>query len=117
MKACPNVYADMSAHDDAFKRISRRAYHEVLKEVMDDDSLKNRVMFGTDWPMLRHNWTMAKYTRKYLKGLDEGIVRAITFDNPLKFLFVGKLPQRLRDFYGDRLDVMPHWLREVLGEA
>ncbi len=49
--------------------------------------------------------------------MDEGIVRTIAFDNPLQFLFVGKLPQRLRAFYGDRLDAMPHWLREVLGEA
>ena len=67
--------------------------------------------------MIRHNRTMAKDTRKYLKGLDEGIVRTITFYNPLQFLFAGKLPQRLRAFYGDRLNAMPHWLREVLGEA
>lgn len=114
-----NVFADLSYHHEGLEKHTRRAYVTILKdEVLANKKIRDRVMFGTDWPMGRHTWTMKEYTDLCLhayRDLEEPDIQALVHDNPMRFLFAGKLPQRLRDFYGERLDAMPHWLREALG--
>ena len=126
MEDHPNVFADLSYHHEGLEKHTRRAYVAILKdEVLANKKIRDRVMFGTDWPMGRHTWTMKEYTDLYLhtyRDLEEPDIQALVHDNPMRFLFAGKLPQRLRTFYGDRLDDIPpdekpRWLREVLGET
>jgi predicted TIM-barrel fold metal-dependent hydrolase len=119
-----NVFADVSYHHEGLEGHTSRAYAAILRdEVMANEKIRERVMFGTDWPMGRHTWTMKEYCNLYLYkygDLDEPDIEALVHDNAMRFLFAGSFPQRLKDFYGDRFDAIPadekpQWVRELLG--
>ena len=66
---------------------------------MNDNTVKNRIIFGTDWLMTRHTWREDDYIKFFLKYLNSKL-QVIAFQNPLNFLFSEKkLPQRIVDFF------------------
>ncbi len=124
MEDHPNVFADVSYHHEGLEGHTGRAYAAILRdEVMANEKIRDRVMFGTDWPMGRHTWTMKEYVDLFLhkyQDLEEPDIEALVYANAMRFLFAGNFPQRLQDFYGDRFDAItpdekPQWLRELLG--
>lgn len=99
VKKYPNVYTDIGYHDYAVDKRTQKAYKEGIKELLKDDVLRKKIIFGTDWPMIGHTWTESDY----INGMKEAIpdhFEAIGVEHPIAFLFENhQLPERVRDFY------------------
>jgi predicted TIM-barrel fold metal-dependent hydrolase len=111
-----NTYADLSYHFGALMK-SSGCYFEVLCGLLDDDRFKDRLLFGTDWLISRHTWTVKEYLDAF-RNLSSDMLDRICFHNPLNFLFPGRrLPHRIRNFFdarGCEESVMPEFVRENL---
>lgn len=110
MKRYKNVYADVSYHDGALMKKTSGDYFEILNKLMDDDLIKQRIIFGTDWPMTRHTWEEKAYVEAFTK-LPPAMLQQIAFQNPLNFLFPGKkLPLRMKHFFKSNNMPFPPWM-------
>jgi len=89
-----NVYTDISC--DAEMWYMPRRYFKSIKQMLNTDKIKDRVLYGTDWYMGRYLWDEASYLkwfREYsrkifwcrVKFTDEEMKR-LTEDNPKRFL-------------------------------
>ncbi|OGC25626.1 hypothetical protein A2291_04345 [candidate division WOR-1 bacterium RIFOXYB2_FULL_42_35] len=117
MKNFANVYADTSYHTKALEKKTKEQYFKVLAELMEDETVAERIIFGTDWLMTRHTWTEGDFCRACDK-LSESSRQQIAFNNPLRFLFAeGKLPERIKKFYQAnqiKPENLPMWLSVFL---
>ncbi len=119
MKEYDNVYADLSYHSRALSRTTAKRYFPILKHLMGQDRTKDRIIFGTDWPMTRHTWTLEEYVKPFIAELapEPEMLDRIAFQNPLRFLFPGrKLPQRISEFFasnGVGEDAYPPWMEAL----
>ncbi|HNT36296.1 MAG TPA: amidohydrolase family protein, partial [bacterium] len=86
MKDHPTLYADLSCNPQALERKSSVQYFKSLRRVLDDPLTRERILFGTDWFMLRHTWTESEIVRVFGE-LPKDDFEQITFRNPSAFLF------------------------------
>jgi predicted TIM-barrel fold metal-dependent hydrolase len=114
-----NVYADISYHDKALDEKTSDKYFCIFNKLLEDKILKSRILFGTDWYMARHRWTEKKYVKAFVDKLDEGDLKMIAFENPMRFLFPNRtLPDRIIDFYkrhGIEKAELPPWMKDYFG--
>lgn len=117
MKDYDNVYADISYHKAALVKETADKYFKILRKLMDDILIRNRLLFGTDWLMTRHTWKERDYVAAFI-GLEPAILSQIAFQNPLHFLFPGKkLPPRLQHFLASKnisAGALPPWMKSNL---
>jgi predicted TIM-barrel fold metal-dependent hydrolase len=117
MKKYDNVYADISYHEPALLEESAGTYFKILEKLMNTNRVKDRIIFGTDWPMTRHTWTEEDYVGAF-KGFPPKMLQKIAFENPLNFLFPdGKLPPRIESFFRSKrikTPTLPQWMRKNL---
>ncbi len=98
----PNLFLDVSYHDEALTKTTAKPYFELLVKLLDNASpARERILLGTDWPMTRHTWTLDEYLRPFRdpKNLPEPLFRQLACVNPKRFLFPSGLPDRLKVFY------------------
>lgn len=114
MREYDNVYADISYHDVALMKKTSGDYFEILHRLMDDDHIKDRIIFGTDWLMTRHTWEEKAYVEAF-KSLPTAVLKQIAFQNPLNFLFPGKkIPPRIKHFFelkNINRAALPQWMK------
>lgn len=111
----PHVYTDLAYNKAALMPHTGAQYLHALNGIIDNDQvLRDRIMFGTDWSMTRHTWREEDYVVPFLK-LGEKNLGKIAFENPLNFLFPQrKFPGRIARFLsanGKKLGDLPDWLR------
>ena len=123
MKKYKNVYADVSSHSGALmskisnnyfkdiyrdfefdpkqiKKVNNKEYFKILNCLLDDESYRYKILFGTDWPMTRHSWYEKTYVQFFIDGLGKDNFEQIALKNPLKFLFPeDKVPERIEKFH------------------
>ena len=114
-----NVYADLSYHDKALTNKTHKRYFQKFEELASNNNVvRNRIIFGTDWPLTRHTWTEKKYVKPFTKLLPSPILCQIAFENPLNFLFPGKeLPLRIKHFFKSKNICeanLPQWMKNNL---
>ena len=122
IKDYPNVYTDIAYHDAALNKKESVKYFSILSSLLEDDLVKDKILFGTDWSMTRHTWTESEYVQHFTKWADDEDKKAklqqITFTNPLNFLFPNhNFPQRILNFYkanGKVVSDLPGWLIESM---
>lgn len=116
MKQFKNVYADVSYHDGALTPKTRKKYFDILNELMDDEIINQRILFGSDWLMTRHTWTENMYVEIFKDPDNTTKYDMLGLNNPLKFLFFdGKLPARIVRFFKDGgvgAEDLPQWMRD-----
>jgi predicted TIM-barrel fold metal-dependent hydrolase len=122
IKKYENVYADVSHHrvlNDKGRRSFVEGYRQMQKDFPDDiEKIKKRILYGSDWHVLRR---MRGY-RKFLEDYERVLTEAELFSedeledfrggNALEFL--GLLPgaenyERLRSFYRANGTTPPAW--------
>jgi hypothetical protein len=113
-----HVYADISYHDKALNRKTSAEYFNIFNGLLEDEKLKTRILFGTDWFMARYVWTEKRYVDTF-RRLDEETLNTIAFENPMRFLFPNRtIPNRILDFYSkhdtDKSD-LPPWMKDYFG--
>ena len=117
MQQYDNVYADISYHCKALANKTSRDYFKTLMKLTNKDIIKNRVIFGTDWPMTRHTWTEHEYVEAF-ERLPPAILDQIALQNPLGFLFPDKkLPLRIKNFFKSnniKVATLPSWMKNNL---
>ncbi len=115
MKKYPNVYADLSYHDTALLKKTTMQYFTILNNFLTKPIIKDRILFGTDWVMIRHSWTEKEYVDKY-RQLSATNLESICFKNPISFLFPGKkLPKRIKQFYQKKnVKSYPQWIKGTI---
>lgn len=117
MRGFSQVYSDTSYHEQALKKKSAKQYFQALENLMADEVVVERIIFGTDWLMTRHTWTESEYVQAFNK-LSESKRQQLGFNNPARFLFAeGKFPARIKRFYQDnqiKLENIPTWLKIFL---
>lgn len=91
-----NVYADIAYHNQALESKTTARYFETLTMLLADDSVKHKILFGTDWSMTRHTWVEKDYLQPFRDTLTEEQMEQIAVSNPTAFLFPGrKIPERV----------------------
>ena len=117
MKEYDNVYADISYHDKALMKKTSGDYFTIIKKLLHEDLIKDRIIFGTDWLMTRHTWKEDDYMKAFMK-LPNVMLYKITLHNPLNFLFPGKkLPLRIKNFFeaeNINEEALPQWMKNNL---
>ncbi|TVR41432.1 MAG: amidohydrolase [Bacteroidia bacterium] len=76
----PNLYTDISF------TLHNEAYFPVLKVFLEDDRIRPKVLFGTDYYMVKTRTPEKKFGFDIRAFLGEGLFRAIAHDNPRRFL-------------------------------
>jgi len=99
-----NVYADIAYHDEAQDVANvhgrQTEYFKSFARIVEEEKVRSRVIFGTDWPMTRHTWTERMYCDSFRSHLSNDLMQSIGFANPLDFLFHNRIiPSRLIDFW------------------
>jgi predicted TIM-barrel fold metal-dependent hydrolase len=91
-----NLYADLAYHSQALYKSTVQEYFERLGELLEDDAVRDKVLFGTDWSMTRHTWTESDYTQPFVDNLGETGMHRIAVANPTRFLLIqGHMPERV----------------------
>ena len=78
-----NVFADLAYNDDAFS--DTKEYFKFLNNLPAE--VLNKIAWGSDWPMIRHTWTVSQFAKPFEKYIDKHLQQAIFLDNLLAFLF------------------------------
>lgn len=88
MSDYPNVYADISYHDSAMAdKDCQESYFDHLKDILkNDEKRKNRIMFGSDFYMIRMRARNKNYTKYFREHLGADLFKLVSRDNPLRFL-------------------------------
>jgi len=117
MKKYEHVYADTSYHNVALQKRTSTEYFKILNKMLEDDIVRERILFGTDWPMARYTWKQISYVEA-MKKLPLDMFEQITYANPLSFLFPERrLPHRIMAFYetnGIDAGKLPKWIIDSL---
>ncbi len=135
LKTYPNAYADISYHNMGLESTSfgEKEYHHdqvgiekyyfELKEILLDNDLCGKILFGTDTPMITHSWSEKDYFDQFVKNIKDDLFTGIVTTNPIRFLFGknGEIPGEYTDFIrkhnpgmleGENL---PDWVEEKAG--
>jgi len=123
------VFSDLSFHDMAHHPSHRDTYFRDLRSVLNDGTLSQGLLFGTDASMISHTWREHHFIRPFLdeSNLDTSMQHAIMTDNPVSFLFEeGRIPRThvhfLRTYtrkYGDEdaaFGTLPKWIAKRGGD-
>jgi predicted TIM-barrel fold metal-dependent hydrolase len=86
MRERDHVYADVSYAEQALDGKTRPAYFKMLNHWLADDVVGRRLLFGTDWLMTAHSWDEVEYLEPFRQNLTEDNFKALTWDNPCRFL-------------------------------
>ena len=87
MEEHPNVYADLSYHVEMMSGGAKEAaYLARLKELLADDTCRDRILFGTDSWLVRMNLTEEAYWRYFESTLTPPEFAQIAEANPRAFL-------------------------------
>ena len=117
MREYEYVYADLAYHDALVQEKASPPYWDALRTLVESELYRKRILFGTDWLMIRHTWSVEDYVRPFLH-LPKLYLLQIAFKNPLDFLFPQReLPNRLVRFYQSRdlaETALPPWMSESL---
>lgn len=107
-----HVYADLSCNNDAFSKRKAKKYFRYLNNLMDEDEkARERILFGTDWPMTRHTWTENEYITPFRANLAIEKMNQIAVKNSMSFLFpFNKIPERIVKFMRDNGKSLPTFL-------
>jgi predicted TIM-barrel fold metal-dependent hydrolase len=83
------VYSDLSFHYMALMENTQSAYFKDLRDILQQDSYKSRILFGTDASLLSHTWKEKNYIAPFLNedNLSAEMQSLILSENPVKFLF------------------------------
>ena len=75
-----NLYADISyiLHDEKI--------FPLIKQTLQNDELKTRILFGTDFYVVRNHKSEKQMLADLQKALTPGELARISFTNPKKFL-------------------------------
>jgi len=107
MEAYPNVYGDISYHDLAHK--DPDAYFKVFNS---SKMPHDRLMFGSDWSMIRHTYTIKEFMKPFKENIKSRVRNKIFYENALNFLFPeNKIPDRIRLALDMGDDDTPVWLQ------
>jgi predicted TIM-barrel fold metal-dependent hydrolase len=97
-----NCYIDISYLDISYSsRPEKRCNFEKFKSLMEadgDHTLKNKIIFGTDWYLSERKWRYKEYCAETLAALnriDETLWPRFCCLNPLKYLRLGKVADNL----------------------
>ena len=117
MREYEHVYADLAYHSAAVKPEFAHGYFAKLSKLMEDELIKHRIIFGTDWLMTRHTWEEKDFVNAFI-ALPPAILNLIALENPLDFLFrERKLPHRIKSFW-DKNNISqpqyPQWVKKHL---
>jgi predicted TIM-barrel fold metal-dependent hydrolase len=95
IKSNNNVFADVSCNETALSADMSEAYFNALKKDLRTDKLRDRLLFGTDWPMFYHSWNEPQFTEPFANKLSRDEFKRLACDNPR--LFLGdRLPAKWR---------------------
>jgi predicted TIM-barrel fold metal-dependent hydrolase len=98
-----HVYADLAYNDMALSIDTAARYFGNLLELAGKDTVKDRILLGTDWPAPRHTWTEKTYLSPFITNLPQSVLARIGFRNPMQFLFHDEgLPLRIRSFLNNK---------------
>jgi predicted TIM-barrel fold metal-dependent hydrolase len=93
MKQHPNVYADISYHTDAMigadkidKKTARKNYERNIKDLLKQQPFKKRLLFGTDFWLVRAVTKDSDYWSFYKKMFTEAQFKSLTQTNPENYL-------------------------------
>jgi predicted TIM-barrel fold metal-dependent hydrolase len=94
IKTYDNVYTDLSCNIEMW--FMPRRYFKNVKRLLNEDKVKDRVLYGTDWYMGRYLWdetSYLKWFREYARKIfwcrvkfTEAEMKRLTEDNPKRFL-------------------------------
>lgn len=84
VKKYPNVYTDVS-----YTMYNQQLY-PLLKTVLQDAAVKNKVLFGSDYFMVEQEESEREFCINLRAALGESDFKLIAEDNPKLFLFNGK---------------------------
>lgn len=103
-----NVYTDLSYHDEALKKVSAEKYYQLLNSALDAPVVSKKILFGTDWSMPRHTWSVPRIVETFEENLTENKLRKIMVSNPVRFLCPeGEIPTRITAILAKRGKTIP----------
>ncbi len=83
----PGVYADVSYHVEAMKDDEGRTrYFSNLAELLEEDVIKTRILWGSDFPLVRLRTREGNYWQYFRSYLSAKHFKQIAEANPQKFL-------------------------------
>jgi len=116
-----NIYMDLAYNDQAHDPDERLAYFQGLNKELAFQSeehkynLKKKIMVASDWPMMRHTWTLKQWFEPFLENLPAGMMIDLVRYNALRFLFADlNFPARIRRAFQKRAADTPAPLRDSL---
>ncbi len=87
MEEFEGVYADISAHSAPMKaEATRKVYFRNLKSFLRQAPSRDRILFGTDFWLMRVRLTEARHWRFFEENLTQREFERIAVDNPGRFL-------------------------------
>lgn len=112
-----NVYTDLSYHGVTIDSSNSEQYFWKLSELMDKSpNYREKILFGTDWPMTRHTLTEAEYITLYIDELGGQRLEELAYRNVMNFLFPDhQIPRRILRFYEDSGKILPEYLTDYFG--
>ena len=117
MKKYPNVFMDLAYNDKAHDEKTSKEYFKILNKLLASD-IGDRIMFGTDWPMIRHTWTQKEFIAPFIKNIDKQFISKVFYQNAIKFLFPEfKIPSRILDGLSVSHEDTPVWLESKFTEC
>lgn len=91
MEKYDGVYADIGYHDDPMKEKSHEGiYFDNLRSLLNDSRYKNRILFGTDFFMVRLRIREKNHWKWFNKRFSAGHFKQISETNPLDYLGLPK---------------------------
>lgn len=87
MNTFPGVYADISYHDDPMNEGGGKSnYFRHLKAILADPATANRILFGTDYHVVRKRVSDDAYWEFFADGFNQIEFKRLTESNPRAFL-------------------------------
>jgi predicted TIM-barrel fold metal-dependent hydrolase len=87
MQDFPGVYADVSYHVEAMKDDEGRTrYFSNLVELLEEEVIKTRILWGSDFPLVRFRAREGNYWQYFRNYLSSKHFKQIAETNPQKFL-------------------------------
>jgi len=116
MQGYPNIFSDVAYNDKAHSS-GFINYFVKLNQLLCS-AVGDRIMFGSDWPMIRHTWTIKEFMSPFLKYVDEDNKDRFFYQNAIRFLFPNfEIPRRIRKILGFGIKDTPEWLASKFEEV
>jgi len=117
-KGFGKIFSDLSYHDMALKKNTKRNYFDDLNEVLGSKEQGQGILFGTDASMISHTWSEKDFIKpfKNQNNLKSSFQEIIFSNNPIDFLFENaKIPNSYCKFIKsnatpDKLSSLPEWV-------